>query len=70
MTVLHLCTLINTFYYDYVERPTATSLLINSGLPMARSIVKFTIRAEVSSTKQKRDRAAKDSGAKKHAKRT
>ncbi len=50
LTVLHLCKLISTFHHDYPERPTATSLPIDSAPPMVRPIVKP--RAEISS-KQK-----------------
>ncbi len=66
--LLHFCKLISTFYNDQLERPIATSSLIDSAPPMARSIVKP--RAETSSTKQKQSRPEKPSGTSKCAKKT
>ncbi len=66
-TVIHLRKLINNFHRDHPEKPTATSLPIDSAPPMARPTVKP--RAETSS-KQKRGSPAKDSSACKHTKKT
>ena len=49
LAVLHLCKLINTFYHDYLEKPTTISPPINSIPPMARPTIKP--KAEVSSIK-------------------
>ncbi len=65
--VIHLCKLISNFYYDYPEKPTATSPPIDSAPPMARPKVKP--RAETSS-KQKQGRPAKISSTSKRAKKT
>ncbi len=65
--VIHLCKLISNFHLDHPEKPTATSPPIDCAPPMARPIVKP--RAETSS-KQKRDRPAKDSNASKRTKKT
>ncbi len=37
--VMHLWKLINTFYKEYLEKPMAISLLLDSTLLIARSIV-------------------------------
>ncbi len=68
LAVLHLHKLISTFYWDYPEKLTATSPPIDSAPPIVRLIVKP--RAKALSTKQKRDRPVKDSGASKRAKKT
>ncbi len=68
LAMLYLCKLNSTFHRDHPERLTATSPPIDSAPPMARPTVKP--RAEASSTKQKRGRSAKDSGASKRAKKT
>ncbi len=65
--VIHLRKLISNFHCDHPEKPTATSPLIDSALPMAKPIVKP--RAETSS-KRKRGRPAKDSTDIKRAKKT
>ena len=52
--VQHLKKLINSFYKEHLEKPTATSPPINSALPMARPIVKPTRPI----TKRKRGRPA------------
>ncbi len=66
LAILYLRKLISTFYHDHSEKPTAISALIDSALPIERRIAKP--RAETSSTKQKQSRPAKDSGARKRAK--
>ncbi len=65
--VIHHRRLINNFYRDYLEKPTATSVPIDS----APSIARLTVypRAETTS-KQKRSKLAKDSSASKRAKNT
>ncbi len=67
LAMLYLCKLISTFHHNHLERPTATSLPIDSAPPMARPTVKP--RAEASS-KQKWDGLVKDSSASKCAKKT
>ena len=41
-TVLHLWKMISTFYKDHPEKPTTTSLSLNSTPPMAKPSVKLT----------------------------
>ena len=53
--VQHLKKLISSFHKDHLEKPTATSLPIDSAPPMARPIVKPTAKA---TTKRKRGRPA------------
>ena len=53
--VQHLKKLISSFYKDHPKKPTATSLPIDSALPMARPRVKPTVKA---TTKQKQGRPA------------
>ncbi len=65
--VLHLCKIISTSYLDHSEKPTVTSLLIDSAPPIVRPTVKF--RAEASS-KQKQGRPAEDSSISKRTKKT
>ena len=48
LAVIHLQKLINTFHKEHLEKPTATSLLLDSILPMVRPIVPKKL-------KQKRD---------------
>ena len=43
--IQHLKKLISSFYKDHPEKPTATSLPINSAPPMARPTVKPTAKA-------------------------
>ncbi len=68
LAVLHLRKLINTFYRDHPEKPTATSSPIDSAPPIARPTVKP--RAEDSSTKTKRGRPAKANDTNKYAKKS
>ncbi len=42
--VIHLRKLISNFYYDHLEKPTATSSPINSAPPMAKPIVKLGVK--------------------------
>ena len=51
--VMHLWKMIFTFYKDYLEKPTATSLPLNSALPMAKPLVKPPVKP---SPKQKQNR--------------
>ncbi len=67
LAVLHFCKLINTFYHNHLEKPTVTFLSIDSAPPMTRPTAKP--RAETSS-KQKRNRPAKDNSASKYTKKT
>ncbi len=67
-TVLHLRKLINTFYHDHPEKPTATFPPIDSAPLMARPTVKP--RAKASSIKQKQGRPAKANGTSKRAKKS
>ena len=48
----HLRKLISLFYKDYLDKPTATSPTINTTPPMARPIVRPTIKP-IESSKQK-----------------
>ena len=66
--IQHLRRLVTIFYRDHPDKPTATSPPIDSAPSMARPTVKP--RAGAPSTKRKRGRLAKDSGASKHAKKT
>ena len=52
LAVIHLRKLINTFHKEYLEKPTVTSLLLNS-VPL---MVKSTVSKE---PKQKRGRSSK-----------
>ena len=53
--IQHLKKLISSFHKDHLEKPTATSLPVNSAPPMARPTVKPTAK---STTKRKRGRSA------------
>ena len=53
--VQHLKKLISSFHKNHPKKPTATSLPIDSALPMAKPTVKLTAKA---TTKQKRGRPA------------
>ncbi len=68
LVVLHLRKLNSTFHCDHPEKPIATSPPIDSALPMARPIAK--LKAETSSTKQKRGRPAKANDTSKRAKKS
>lgn len=52
--------LISTFHKNYPKKPTATSLLVNTALPIARA----TIRPEANAIQQKRSQSAETKGAK------
>ncbi len=56
LTVLHRRKFISTFHHDHPEKPIASSPPIDSTPPMARPTVK--LKAETSSTKQKRSKPA------------
>ncbi len=68
LAVLPFCKLISTYYRDYFDKPTTTSLPIDSAWLMARPTVKP--KAKPSSTKQKCGWPAKANGTNKHAKKS
>ena len=51
--VMHLRKMISTFHKDYLEKPTTTSLLLNSVPPMAKPSIKPPVKP---SAKQKQGR--------------
>ncbi len=70
LAVLYLHKLISTFYYDHFDKPIAISPLIDSAPLMARLTMRFIVRLEALSTKQKRDRSAKANGTSKRIKKS
>ncbi len=65
--VLHLRKLINTFYHNYLEKPTATSPLIDSVPLTTRPKIRPT---KASSIEQKRGQPTKANGTSKRAKKS
>lgn len=45
LEVLYLCKIISNFYYDYLKKLIAISLLIDSTLSMVRLIIKLKVKA-------------------------
>ncbi len=66
--VQHLRKLLSSFQRDHPDKPTATSSVVDTALPMARATTRPTVKPTESAFKQKRDRPAKN-GANKYAKR-
>lgn len=72
MAKLYLCKIISTFYHNYLKKPAAILLLIDSILQIVKPIIKLNVkfRAETLSIKQKQGSPKKVNSNNKYIKKT